>query len=169
MSALAPGEIRALARIIDELDYYQLIHARRGATARELKDAYYETSRTFHPDANRHLDPDLREAVERIARRVTEAYSVLRNPRRRAAYDRRLVEGGCPRMQLVEAEAEAQRRSQQEQGRTPQGRQYHALARADLERGDLAAAARNLQTALAFEPDNRGFQEQLAALRARPR
>ena len=70
-------------------------------------------------------------------------------------------------MQLAEAQAEASRHAMQDQGRTPQGRQYFSLATADLRRGDFPAAARNLQTALTFEPDNEFFKAQLKAARAK--
>jgi curved DNA-binding protein CbpA len=166
---LAPTEIKALARILDELDYYGLLHVPPGADATEVKRAYFACSRAFHPDANRHLPEDLQAAIARIAKRVTEAYSVLRDPRRRAAYDRRLAGGSGLRIQLAEAQAEAERSATQQRGRTPQGRQYYARAEADLQRGDRAAAARNLQTALTFEPDNALFREKLAELRGRPR
>ena len=56
MAELAPTEIKALARIIDELDYYQLLHLDPGASPRDVKLAFHATSRVFHPDANRHLD-----------------------------------------------------------------------------------------------------------------
>jgi DnaJ-class molecular chaperone len=167
---LAPTEIMALGRIVDELDYYQLLHLEVGANARDVKRAYHATSRVFHPDANRHLDLELRSAVERIAKRVTEAYSVLRDARRRAAYDRRLQTGEGVRMQLAEAKAEAGRRTTEERlGRTPQGRQYFSLASADVKRGDYASAVRNLQTALTFEPGNEGFQRQLEEARRKLR
>ena len=61
----APGEILALARIIEELDYYQLLDVRRDAGAGEVKRAYHARSRNFHPDANRHLDGALRAASAR--------------------------------------------------------------------------------------------------------
>jgi DnaJ-class molecular chaperone len=166
---LAPTEIQALARVLDELDYYRLLHVAPSANARDVKEAYFASSRAFHPDANRHLGAELRAAIDRIAKRVTEAYSVLRDPRRRATYDQRLAAGGAPRLQLAEATAEAGRRETQERGRTPQGRQYFARAEADQARGDLAGAARNLQTALTFEPANELFRQKLALLRKRPR
>ena len=170
MADLAPTEIKALSRIVDELDYYQLLHLEAGARAPDVKRAYHATSRAFHPDANRHLDAELRGAVETIAKRVTEAYSVLRDPRRRAAYDRRLASGEGVRMQLAEAKAEAGRRTTEERlGRTPQGRQYFSLASADLKRGDYASAVRNLQTALTFEPGNDGFKRQLEDARSKLR
>jgi DnaJ-class molecular chaperone len=165
---LAPTEIKALARILDELDYYGLLHVPQGADAREVKRAYFASSRAFHPDANRHLSEELQAAIASIAKRVTEAYSVLRDPRRRAVYDRLLAEGSGLRIQLAEATAEAGRSETQQRGRTAQGRQYYAHAEAGLQRGDRAAAARNLQTALTFEPDNALFRAKLAELRGRP-
>jgi hypothetical protein len=66
-------------------------------------------------------------------------------------------------MQLANASAEAGRRSSLERGgRTPQGRQFFKLAESDIARGNWPAAARNLQTALTFEPDNALFKERLA-------
>jgi curved DNA-binding protein CbpA len=165
VSDLAPTEIQALARIVDELDYYQLMHVRRGASAREVKAAYYSTSRAFHPDANRHLGSELREAVETITKRVTEAYAVLRNPRRRQAYDQLLEQGKSVRMQLAEAEAAADRQALENEGRTPQGRQYYNLAKANIEQQNWEAAARDLQTALTFEPDNAMLRERFAEVR----
>jgi DnaJ-class molecular chaperone len=160
---MAPGEIVALSRIIEELDYYQLLDLRRNAVAGDVKRAYHSSSRNFHPDANRHLDDELRAASHAIAKRITEAYAVLRDPRRRQAYDRSLESGTSVRMQLANASAEADRRASQERGgRTPQGRQFFKLATADISRGNWAAAARNLQTALTFEPDNALFKERLA-------
>ncbi len=170
MPEMAPTEIMALARILGELDYYQLLHLKPGANERELRAAYHATSRAFHPDANRHLDAPLREAVASISKRVTEAYSVLRHPRRRKAYDHRLEAGEGNRMQLAEAEAEGGRRlTEERQGRTAQGRQYFKLAAADIKRGDYQAAARNLATALTFEPGNEGFKQQLSEVREKLR
>jgi curved DNA-binding protein CbpA len=166
---MPPTEIHALARILDELDYYGLLHVAPGASVTDVKRAYFASSRRFHPDAHRHEPEELQVAIARIAKRVTEAYSVLRDPRRRAAYDRRLAAGGSTRLQLAEAEAEAGRSEQEQRGQTPQGRQYSARAEADLQRGDTAAAIRNLQTALTFEPANEGFRQRLQELKRRPR
>jgi len=163
---LAPTEIKALARIMGELDYYQLLHLERSASPRDIKRAYHASSRAFHPDANRHLEPDLHQAVISIAKRITEAYQVLRDPRRRRAYEERLSEGRGVRIRLAEAAAEGGRKeTEARQGRTPQGRQYFNLAVLDAKRGDWASAARHLQTALTFEPGNEFFQAELARAR----
>lgn len=167
MAQLAPTEIKALSKIIDELDYYQLLDVRRGANARDVKAAYYASSRSFHPDANRHLAAELREAVAQIAKRVTEAYAVLRDPRRRQAYDGLLDEKRGLRIQLSQAQAEAGKQALENEGRTAQGRQYHRMARTAIERGDWSSASRNLQTALTFEPGNETFTALLEEARAK--
>src|SRR5262245_35788759 len=167
---LEPTEIRALARLLGELDYYQLLHLRRDAGSEDVRRAYHATTRVLHPDANRRLEPDLQDAVRTIAMRVSEAYSVLRDPRRRKAYDSRLSAQGGVRIQLAEASAEAGRRDATErEGRTEQGRRYFKMAQRDLSRSDFASAARNLQTALTFEPDNAMFRDQLKEARKRER
>jgi DnaJ-class molecular chaperone len=168
---VAPAEIRALAEILDELDYYGVLELAQGAPVSEVRAAYHRASRRFHPDGHRDLAPDLRPALARIAKRVTEAYSVLRDPRRRQVYDQQLA-GSTARVRvpLVNASAEAERQSrEQREGRTPNGRRYFVLAQGDLTRGDVSAAERNLRTALTFEPDNAVFQEALAKLRGKKR
>ena len=160
------AEIRTLAGLLDELDYYQLLEAPRESSTSELKRAYYEASRRLHPDAHRAEPPEVRLAVERVAKRLTEAWSVLRDPRRRRAYDQKLGAGEGVRIQLAEAEAVAERQSVESHlGSTPNGRRYFTLAHADIDRGDLRAAARNLQMALTFEPQNPFFKQTLDELK----
>lgn len=166
---MIPTEIKALVRIMDELDYYQLMHVPRGASAREVKQAYHATSRTFHPDANRNLTPELRADIERIAKRITEAYAVLRDPRRRAAYDRMLDENKGIRMQLAEAQAGARRQAEENEGLTPKGRQFFSMAKNDIRAQNWISAERNLVTAISFEPNNETFRKQLESVRKRGR
>jgi DnaJ-class molecular chaperone len=167
---MAPTEIKALARIIGELDYYQLLNLERGASPRDIKRAYHSSSRTFHPDAHLHLEGELKGAVADIAKRITEAYQVLRDSRRRQAYDELLSAGEGVRIRLSDAASAGDRKDVEErQGRTPQGRQYFNLAAMDAKREDWQAAARNLQTALTFEPDNEFFKSELAEAREKLR
>jgi DnaJ-class molecular chaperone len=166
MANLAPTEITALAGILGELDYYQLLHLDSDARPSDIKRAYHATTRTFHPDSNRNQEPEVRRAIDEIAKRVSEAYSILRNPRRRKAYDQQVTAKAGVRMQLAEAEAAGSRKqTEAREGRTPQGRQYFNLASANLRQADFANAVRNLQTAATFEPDNAYFKEQLAEAR----
>ena len=170
MAALTPAEVRALVSLVDELDYYQLLEIPRDAAASAVKRAYYGATRRLHPDANRDLAAPDRESLEGVARRVSEAYQVLRDGRRRRAYDAQLDSGAGPRMQLAEAEAQADKEAlEHHMGHTPNGRRFFNLARGDIDRGDLAAAARNLRTALTFEPSNAYFKRKLQELAAAQR
>jgi DnaJ-class molecular chaperone len=171
VAAISAAEVRALAMLVDELDYYQLLEIPRDTPASGVKRAYYSVTRRLHPDANRDLPAADREVLENVARRVSEAYQVLRDGRRRNAYDAQLAAGAGGRIRLAEAEAQADREAVAHHlGRTPNGRRYFNLARGDIDRGDLASAQRNLRTALTFEPDNAYFKQKLdevtAALRS---
>jgi DnaJ-class molecular chaperone len=167
VSTLPPLEIHALARIMDELDYYQILHLEQDASQSAVKRAYFASSRTFHPDANRHLEDELRAECIRISKRVTEAYCVLRDPRRRSAYDAQPRGESSLRMRLADARAShAKQDSEERQGKTAKGRQFHQQALAALEMCDWSGAINHLQMALTFEPGNDLFEELLAGARA---
>jgi DnaJ-class molecular chaperone len=164
---LVPAEIKALAKLVDELDYYQILEVPRDAPASQIKNGYHTVSRRYHPDANRALRGEVRGCLEQVAKRVTEAYSVLRDARRRQAYDGQLAKNSrAVRMRLAEADSRAQRKAIEDHlGTTPQGRRFFTLARADIERNDRDSALRNLQMALTYEPANESFKRKLEALR----
>ncbi len=167
-AAIEPLEIRALARIMDELSYYQLLGVETDATLSQIRAAFHASSRSFHPDANRDLDADLQKQCNLISKRMTEAYCVLRDPRRRHAYDSRVKSGDALRIQLAEARtAHTEQMRAERRGRTAQGRQFHGKAEAELKRGNLAGAIQHVRMALTFEADNAGFKSLLEELRER--
>jgi curved DNA-binding protein len=62
-------------------DYYEVLGVARGAEAEEVKRAYRKLARKFHPDVSKEKN------AEAKFKEVQEAYEVLRDPEKRAAYD----------------------------------------------------------------------------------
>ncbi len=63
-------------------DYYAVLEVTRNATPEEIKRAYRQLARKYHPDVSRES-----EAEERF-KEINEAYEVLADPEKRAMYDR---------------------------------------------------------------------------------
>ena len=64
-------------------DYYEVLGVEKGAADGDIKGAYRRLALKFHPDRN----PDDPNAEEKF-KEASEAYSVLSDPQKRAAYDR---------------------------------------------------------------------------------
>jgi curved DNA-binding protein len=62
-------------------DYYKTLNVERGATADEIKRSYRKLAREFHPDINKE------PTAEAKFKEIGEAYEVLSDAEKRAAYD----------------------------------------------------------------------------------
>jgi molecular chaperone DnaJ len=66
-----------------EKDYYSVLGVSREAGADEVKKAYRKLAMQFHPDRN----PDNPDAEKKF-KEINQAYDVLKDPEKKAAYDR---------------------------------------------------------------------------------
>lgn len=66
-------------------DYYSVLDVPRNATLAQIKGAYRRLARLYHPDLNKQVHDD------RI-KQLNEAYDILSNTAKRAAYDILLLE-----------------------------------------------------------------------------
>ena len=62
-------------------DYYETLNVARTASADDIKKSYRRLARKFHPDVSKEKD------AEAKFKQVQEAYEVLKDPEKRAAYD----------------------------------------------------------------------------------
>src|SRR5919197_4065448 len=65
----------------DKRDYYQVRGVGRAASDSEIKRAYRQLARKYHPDVNKEPDAESR------FKELTEAYEVLSDHRKRQLYD----------------------------------------------------------------------------------
>jgi curved DNA-binding protein len=66
---------------LDFKDYYAELGVARDATAADIKKAFRKLARKYHPDVSKEADAEAR------MKEVNEAYAVLSDPEKRAAYD----------------------------------------------------------------------------------
>ena len=62
-------------------DYYELLGLNKGASVEEVKKAYKQLAKKYHPDVSK--EPNAEEKFKEIM----EAYSVLSDPTKKANYD----------------------------------------------------------------------------------
>jgi DnaJ-class molecular chaperone len=162
-------EVEALAEALDQLDYFGVLKIPQTATPPEIKQAYYRESRAYHPDRFAAFpSAEFRDLVGRIYRRVNEAYTVLRDDRKRARYLADVTGPDRPRkLRFTEVEEakvkeEQQKKIEEQFGQTPNGRKFYAAALVELEAGRWEGVARALKSALMYEPGNAKFKELLA-------
>jgi DnaJ-class molecular chaperone len=154
---------------LDQVDYFAVLQISREATPADIKKAFYRESRAFHPDRFYQLEnKTLKDQVNELYKRVTEAYYVLRDDTKRRKYLADVT--GPERAQKLrfteaseaETKAAVKKEAAEQIGSHPKGRQFFQLGNTDLEAGRWSGAERNLKMALTYEPSNALYKEKLA-------
>jgi molecular chaperone DnaJ len=78
---------------VNKRDYYEILEVGRDADADALKSAFRRKATQYHPDRHPHASEAERKQMEDRFKEAAEAYEVLSDPQKRAAYDRYGHEG----------------------------------------------------------------------------
>jgi len=162
-------ELEAVAGMIEQLDYYQVLRVPPHSDRRTLEKGFVTESRKFHPDRFHALgDRELQANATQIFRRVSEAWSVLKDPQLRAAYDRRRSSGQTAgRITKADLQQESQQQAGGPEARTAQGRRYIDTAAQAVRKGDLRGAIMQAQFAAMAEPTNEGIKTWIETLKSK--
>ena len=76
------------------VDPYKALNLPHSATPIEVKKSYRELARQFHPDRLMSASPEEKEQANRNFARISEAYSLLMDPQKKAQYDHVYKYGG---------------------------------------------------------------------------
>jgi len=185
--------ILALDSTLESLDYFQLLGVERDADARSIKRAYFALSREFHPDRYfRRRIGEFEARLDRIFKRIVEAYELLHDPSTRAEVERNLLStqaappGAKPTSSASNAGstvAPAERSSSRmqhlfrlrESFRPRAGvsaenrwkaRRFYQAAELALEAANFLEAAANARLAIAFDPSDEAYRRDFAEIQA---
>ena len=162
--------ILSLHAHLAQLTHYQLLGIDRRADAKQIKKAYFESSRLYHPDTyfRKNLG-SYKARIDAIFKAIGKAYDVLSNEQKRAAYDATLpyeptaeeVEQKKARQEQEKRDARLrQERRQRLLKRNPlaqrkaQASRHLAEARQAEQENDFIKAANCAKLALALLPDD---------------
>lgn len=161
---------------LDLLDYYTLLGVEPDASATQIRAAFRQFARRYHPDRFAGGDPARLSRSTQIYRRGSEALQVLTDPVSRRAYDR-VLRFGKVRLDGDDrdrAEADERRAAPRPRRTGPPIRSAPALAL--YERAAQAArdgrwrdAWRLMKQAVEVEPDNRLLRTRLNQIESRIR
>lgn len=84
-------EVTRQLHFYSSADFYEVLGVGRQAKSADIKAAYYQLAKKFHPDRHRQIESgDLRHKLESLFAVITQAYETLSESAQRMAYDDRL-------------------------------------------------------------------------------
>jgi curved DNA-binding protein CbpA len=179
-----PLELDAQRRILafeSRLDrpYHEILGVPRSADAKVVKRAYFELSKEFHPD--RYFRRDIgafTERLERVFKRIAEAYELLSDPTTRVEVERTLDESETVAQAPIDPSGvrdatDAARRARkaldpkhlrmlgQRKGRA---KTFFETGMGAFQGGRWLEAAASVRLAIAYDPGNQSYREAFGAV-----
>jgi DnaJ-class molecular chaperone len=150
---------------LDRYSYYQLLRVDPKADVRTIRASYYKIATQLHPDRYLSLvDAATRDRLESIYARINEAYRVLTNREKRAAYDANLPKG-----KMRESGERPLRKNPEDVLSHAEAKKFFRLGMVCFASRDWKGAIMNFNFARTFEPDAAIIAEKLAEAQAAAR
>jgi tetratricopeptide (TPR) repeat protein len=157
--------------------HYEMLQVDRRAEPKEIKRAYFKVSREFHPDSffRKNLG-SYKQKIEAIFKRISQAYEVLGNEQKRAAYEKTLPYEPTPeeieeqrQVALQQERAKSLRKERRQRllkhspvvARKGQARKHYEDAKSWAEQNEYTKAANSIRLALTLDPQNEDFKKLL--------
>lgn len=181
-----------------ERPYHEILDVSRDADAKQIKRAYFKLSKEYHPDRYfRKQIGGYAQRLDRVFKKVLEAYELLSDPTTRAEIERSLrdeapgpepppasasagADGGpaeprkLTKRELLRARMPFKIPESVKNERRQKAEQFFQSSQMQLERGQWLEAASNIRLAIAFDPANPKYkaafgdvQAQASEMRAR--
>jgi curved DNA-binding protein CbpA len=167
-------KILYLHKNMESMSHYDVLEVGRRVEAREIKRAYFNVSRQYHPDSyfRKNLG-SYKPKVEDLFKRITRAYEFLSDPERRKAYDATLPYEPTPEERAAAKTAEQvahreedlkKERRERLMRRGPWGQrkakahEHYLEAKEFWGKKNPLRAANCIRMALALDPDSGEYQ-----------
>ncbi|MGH0034398.1 MAG: DnaJ domain-containing protein [Myxococcota bacterium] len=167
--------------------YHEILGVPADADTRKIKKAYFKLSKEFHPDRFfRKQVGGYGERLDRIFKKVTEAYELLSDPATRAEVEKSMrgvtpppvaaqgAESGEPApppRPLTKLERLRQRMPRLPESvladRRRKAREFFDAARISENRGSFVEAAQGVRLAIAFDPFNEEYKREFGEIQAK--
>jgi len=133
---------------VESMDYYDVLGVSKDSSAKEIKRAYFNAARKYHPDLfSRDLPREVKEKIDDVFDKVTKCYHTLIDPDKRKKYDEEGAE--------TEEKGEEEKPAQQAEVRFRQGKKLY-------DQGQYRKAIAYLQTAVRLNKDKADYYILLA-------
>ena len=85
---LERASVEQLFQEMKDQDHWQVLGIRRGASAEQVKQAFFRGAKRFHPDRFRRItEPEFQEKLSFVFHRISEAYETLTSDELRGRYE----------------------------------------------------------------------------------
>ena len=85
---LERASVEELFKDMKDQDHWQVLGIERGASAEQIKQAFFRGAKRFHPDRFRRItEPEFQERLSFVFHRIDEAHNILSNDELRVGYE----------------------------------------------------------------------------------